>query len=71
MDNKLRAKQGLEYSLVFIWVLLTIITCSVVWNFVVNTMFIVAAMLLFGFNVVAIIKAVKKIKKFADEYDKQ
>ena len=71
MDNKLRMKQGLEYSLLFIWTILTIMTCSAIWNFVSSVTFIVTAILLFGFNIVAIVKAAKKIKKFADDYDKE
>lgn len=61
MDNKMRMKKGLEITLVFIWTILTIMTCCAVWNFVSNATFIVTAVLLFGFNAVAIRKAVKKI----------
>lgn len=63
MDNKDRLKQGLEVLLVFVWVLVTIMTCSAIWSFVSNPTFIVTAALLFGFNTVAVIKAAKKINE--------
>lgn len=71
MDNKLRIKVGLEYFLVFIWMLLTIMTCAAVWNFVSETILIVAAILLFGFNIVGIRQAMKKIRQFEDDYKKE
>lgn len=71
MDNKLRMKQGLEYFLIFVWAILTVMTCSAVWSFVSEVTLIVAAILLFGFNIVAMRQAIKKIKQFADNYDKE
>ena len=66
-----RMRQALEYFLLFVWVILTIMTCAAVWNFVSEATLIVAAILLFGFNAVAIRKAVKKIRQFEDEPEKE
>lgn len=63
MDNKSRLKEGLEYILVFVWAIITIMTCSAVWRCVLDPTFIVTAILLFGFNAIAIVKAVKKINE--------
>lgn len=63
MNNKSRLKQGLEYLLIFVWIIITIMTCSAVWSFISNPTFIVTAALLFGFNVTAIVKAAKKINE--------
>lgn len=63
MDNKSRLREGLEYMLLIIWTLVTIMTCAAVWNFVSNPTFIVTAVLLFGFNIVGVVKAAKKINE--------
>ena len=57
-----RTKQALGYFLVFIWVLVMIMTCAAVWNFVAEVTLIVASVLLFGFNIAVIRKAVKLLK---------
>lgn len=56
-------KQALEYMILFVWVLVTIMTCAAVWNVVKAATIIIAAILLFGFNAVAIYKAARKISK--------
>ena len=62
-----RMKQALEYFLIFIWAMLTIAVCAGVWNFVPEVTIIIAAVLLFGFNIVAMRKAVKVISKLDKE----
>ena len=62
-----RMRQALEYFLIFIWVMLTIMTCAAVWNLVSDVTLIIASVLLFGFNAVAIKKAVKVISKLDKE----
>lgn len=59
-------KQFKEYFLLSIWILLTIITCATVWNFVKDTFLIVVAVLLFGLTIFKAVKAVKKINKLID-----
>lgn len=60
-------RQALEYFLIFIWVILTIMTCAAVWNLVSDVTLIIASVLLFGFNAVAIRKAIKVISKLDKE----
>lgn len=62
-----RMRQALEYFLLFVWVILTIMTCAAVWNFVSEVTLIIASVLLFGFNIVAVRKAVKVISKLDKE----
>lgn len=62
-----RMRQALEYFLIFIWVILTIMTCAAVWNLVSDVTLIIASVLLFGFNAVAIRKAIKVISKLDKE----
>lgn len=59
-------KQFKEYFLLSIWILLTIITCATVWNFVKDTFLIVVAVLLFGLTIFKAVKAVKEINKLID-----
>lgn len=63
MTNKERMKLGLRVLLLFIWALLTIATCAAVWNLVKNVTLIIASVLLFGFNAIAIRKAAKMLSK--------
>lgn len=51
----------------FIWAILTIMTCAAVWNFVTSPALIVAAVLLFGSNGVAIWKAIRLLSKLDKE----
>ena len=60
-------KQALGGFLISIWALLTIMTCAAVWNVVTEVTLIVASVLLFGFNVVAIRKAIKLLSKLDKE----
>lgn len=63
MTNKERMKLGLRVLLLFIWALLTIATCAAVWNLVKDVTLIIASVLLFGFNAIAIHKAAKMLSK--------
>lgn len=67
MDNKLKIKQDIEYSLLVIWALLTVMTCASVWNFVSEIVFVIAAALLFVFNIVAAVKIAKQIGKIENK----
>ena len=62
-----RTKQAWGYFLIFIWAILTIMTCAAVWNLVTEVTLIIASALLFGFNAVAMRKAVKLLSKLDKE----
>lgn len=61
--NKGNMKWGLKVLLIFVWAILSIATCAIVWNFVPSVLGCIAAAGLFVFNAVAIIKEGKSLSK--------
>ena len=61
--NKGNMKWGLKVLLIFVWAILSIATCAMVWNFVPSVLGKVAALALFGFNGVAVVQKGKALSK--------
>ena len=61
--NKGNMKWGLKVLLIFVWAILSIATCAMVWNFVPSVLGKVAALGLFGFNGVAVVQKGRALSK--------
>ena len=61
--NKGNMKWGLKVLLIFVWAILSIATCAMVWNFVPSVLGKVAALALFWFNGVDVVQKGRALSK--------
>ena len=61
--NKGNMKWGLKVLLIFVWAILSVATCAMVWNFVPSVFGCIAAIGLLAFNSIAIVKEGKSLSK--------
>ena len=61
--NKGNMKWGLKVLLIFVWAILSVATCAMVWNFIPNVLGKVAALALLGFNGVAVVQKSRALSK--------